>query len=176
MLVEMGFPEPRSRRALLMHNDNVGACLDWLERHSSNPDVDEELSVEEMEALRRQRNMFMPEPHLVSKLVEMGFSLGKVMLALRACDNDEQRAMCWLFEDVEQEHPRSDSEKTILSLASLLSRPAGAGAHPIALDRNLLSRLAQLAQSDLLEGESPPELDDPSLRELVLALHRAESQ
>jgi hypothetical protein len=28
-------PRRRSRRALLLHEDNVGACLDWLERQNS---------------------------------------------------------------------------------------------------------------------------------------------
>ena len=104
MLRDMGFQENRATRALLMNNDDVSACLDWLEQRafSASPgDLDAPLSDQELQELVKSRSTFMPEPRLLQRLVEMGFPLGKVLLALRASDNDNEQAMVWLFGDLE---------------------------------------------------------------------------
>ena len=164
-LQEMGFSENRARRALLL-NSGASAAMEWLLQDLDDATLDNPLTEEEMAAITKQRSAFMPEPQLVHQLVEMGFELGKVLLALRASNNREDRALVWLFSEAEAPHETSDSDAAMCALGAMLSRPGVSSAN-----RKILQALATLAQ-----GDCEPEtlMEDPvlapSLRELVATL------
>merc|ERR1711934_609230 len=47
-LVEMGFPEARSTKALLLNGNDLNAAMEWLINHAEDPDVDVPLTQHEL--------------------------------------------------------------------------------------------------------------------------------
>eukprot|EP00457_Paulinella_chromatophora_P002078 gb/GEZN01002082.1/.p1 GENE.gb/GEZN01002082.1/~~gb/GEZN01002082.1/.p1 ORF type:complete len:842 (+),score=133.27 gb/GEZN01002082.1/:32-2527(+) len=61
-LLEMGFSQFRSQKALLLNMFNTEQALDWLINHSEDEDIDQPLSAVQLLHIANAMNMLRPEP------------------------------------------------------------------------------------------------------------------
>ncbi|GAQ84870.1 hypothetical protein KFL_002090220 [Klebsormidium nitens] len=95
-LVGMGFPEARSRKALLLRRNSLEAAMEWLLEHGEDPDADTPLSEAQLRALAAPgaaRSVVQPDPEALRQLLEMGFDEQQAADALRATFNDQEAAL-----------------------------------------------------------------------------------
>lgn len=113
-LLDMGFEEPRSRKALLLSKMNPMRAMEWLLQHSSDQDIDEPLTADQLSVIASENNMptkrkrgvhsgkkkeFTANPKSVSNLREMGFEEKDAITALKIFSNNQERALDWLLGD-----------------------------------------------------------------------------
>ncbi|XP_061163795.1 ubiquitin-associated domain-containing protein 1-like isoform X2 [Saccostrea echinata] len=126
-LCDMGFPENRAKKALLLNDMSVMSSMEWLIQHESDVDVDEPLpgssiNKEEgavggkeektsvtknghqttniLQSLREYRKReFKPNHKILQNLVEMGFDEKDAFDALRISRNNQNDACEWLLGD-----------------------------------------------------------------------------
>lgn len=121
-LLDMGFPETRARKALLLHRNHSRAAMEWLLEVGDSPEADSELTDAQIRQLvnmsgvggvgggigggghlllRRRRETAgepeEPDEAIVQQLIEMGFPREDVMAALAATHNDHDAACAWLL-------------------------------------------------------------------------------
>lgn len=114
-LLEMGFPEGRARKALLLNRNHPRAAMEWLLEVGDGPEADSELTDVQIrqlvnvsggggpggQLLRRRRVMAVepeePDEAIVQQLVEMGFPREDVLAALAATHNEHDAACAWLL-------------------------------------------------------------------------------
>ncbi|XP_013418623.1 ubiquitin-associated domain-containing protein 1 [Lingula anatina] len=128
-LTEMGFPENRATKALILNNMSPVQAMEWLLEHDSDVDIDEPLP--EMKAAQKKvqkdteatskektdfmkpakvseildtfkaykRREFKANPRALRNLMEMGFPETEVVDALRVCQNNQDAACEWLLGD-----------------------------------------------------------------------------
>eukprot|EP00742_Colponemidia_sp_Colp-10_P005057 GILJ01005403.1.p1 GENE.GILJ01005403.1~~GILJ01005403.1.p1 ORF type:complete len:348 (-),score=63.49 GILJ01005403.1:253-1296(-) len=96
-LLEMGFPENRSRRALLMHRNNTQIAMEYLLQHAGQ--ADEPPLTTEQTAQIASESSFQVDPSAAAGLRDMGFSQAEVEQALRLTHNNQQAAAVWLLGD-----------------------------------------------------------------------------
>ncbi|OOF90746.1 hypothetical protein ASPCADRAFT_211661 [Aspergillus carbonarius ITEM 5010] len=108
-LLAMGFPQPRSERALYMTgNSDPEAAMNWLFAHMEDPDVDEPLDKVLANSPGDQQ-----DPEKVAQLAEMGIGEGHARRALAATSGDVNRAIDWVFTHPEDSiEIRSDTHGT----------------------------------------------------------------
>lgn len=93
-LLSMGFPEPRSIKALYnTGNNDAEAAMNWLFEHMDDADIDEPLDLTK-ETLSEPNQ---PSDEAISNLVAMGFSHQLSKKALFLSNNDPNAAVEWLF-------------------------------------------------------------------------------
>lgn len=120
--MDMGFEEPRSRKALLLNKMHPMRAMEWLLQHSDDENIDQPLTPDELSVLaaenatntsagssssrtKRKRGApgkkkeFVANPKLVSNLREMGFDEKDALMALKINSNNEVRALDWLLGD-----------------------------------------------------------------------------
>lgn len=88
----MGFPEARSRKALLLRRNSLEAAMEWLLEHGEDPNADTPLSEAQLRALAAPgsaRSVVQPDPDALRQLLEMGFDEQQAADALRATFNDQ---------------------------------------------------------------------------------------
>eukprot|EP01114_Cavostelium_apophysatum_P015083 TRINITY_DN4042_c0_g1_i1.p1 TRINITY_DN4042_c0_g1~~TRINITY_DN4042_c0_g1_i1.p1 ORF type:complete len:349 (+),score=65.38 TRINITY_DN4042_c0_g1_i1:954-2000(+) len=120
-LIDMGFPEDRSRKALILNNMNPQAAMDWILQHEEDPDIDEPISTEELQEIAE----FVPDPVAIAKLKDMGFSEEAIKDALKATNNNQEAACAWLLgeHDVAETQTIPMDERTFHLLNSVLTNP-----------------------------------------------------
>jgi len=97
-LQEMGFPEGRAKKALLLNRMNASLAMEWLLEHDGDPDLDEPLSQDQMRQLSGRRNApFTPDPAAIAKLKDMGFQEEDIAQALRVTNNNSEAACAYLL-------------------------------------------------------------------------------
>ena len=118
-LLDMGFPEARARKALLLNRNNPRAAMEWLLEVGDGLEADSDLTDAQIRQLvnvsggggglggqlllRRRRETGgtvepeEPDEAIVQQLVEMGFPREDVMAALAATHNDHDAACAWLL-------------------------------------------------------------------------------
>lgn len=110
-LLDMGFEEQRSKKALIISKMNPMRAMEWLLEHSNDEDIDKPLTAEEISTLgventntKRKRvpgkkREFVPNPRCISNLREMGFEEKDIVIALKITSNNQERALDWLLGD-----------------------------------------------------------------------------
>lgn len=123
-LCDMGFPQNRAKKALLLNSMSVTSAMEWLIQHESDPDIDKPLpgtstSKEEgavggreensfttnghqttniLQSLREyRRREFKPNHTVLQNLIEMGFDEKDALEALRISRNNQNDACEWLL-------------------------------------------------------------------------------
>eukprot|EP01102_Stenamoeba_stenopodia_P009647 TRINITY_DN2851_c0_g1_i5.p1 TRINITY_DN2851_c0_g1~~TRINITY_DN2851_c0_g1_i5.p1 ORF type:complete len:465 (-),score=84.78 TRINITY_DN2851_c0_g1_i5:287-1681(-) len=97
-LSEMGFAEARSRKAAVKTN-NAGAeaAMNWLLEHMEDPDIDDPIepspSATESESVDEEG---------IAILVSMGFTVNQAKKALKATNNNVERATDWIFSHTDE--------------------------------------------------------------------------
>lgn len=69
-LADMGFPDPRSRKALYHSKDSLEAALLWLEEHENDADIDQPYMVRKADALKANRPP-LTEEEKAAKIAEL---------------------------------------------------------------------------------------------------------
>lgn len=95
-LVDMGFPEARASKALVLNNMSVGAAMDWLLQHADDPNVDQPLLVPPARVSKGGRT-FSASPAVFQRLRDMGFAEQDALVAMELAHNNFEQAVgtCW---------------------------------------------------------------------------------
>lgn len=192
-LLEMGFPEARARKALLLHRNHPGAAMEWLLEVGDSPEADAELTDDQIRhvmstlgmrqpMLRRRREPpGEPDEAVVQRLIEMGFPREEVLAALAATHNDHDAACAWLLGDrgvgvpIGAQVPvglmggpagaRGNAESMHMLLGDILS-------HPTIQEGLQSERVLQAFQSMIEDPSSAHDyMNDPEVGPILLRVH-----
>ncbi|KAK3250537.1 hypothetical protein CYMTET_40085 [Cymbomonas tetramitiformis] len=99
-LLEMGFPEERARKALVLHHNHCPAAMEWL-LQVSDEEADAALppqfaSLPPGVSAHTLQGAGSSERDSLESLVEMGFEREQAEEALRLCHNNQELACEWL--------------------------------------------------------------------------------
>ena len=188
-LLDMGFPEARAKKALLLHRNHPGAAMEWLLEVGDGPEADAELTDVEiqqvMSTIGVSQTIFRPprEPAGdpdeadVQRLVEMGFPREEVLAALRATHNNHDAACAWLLgergsgrmramQDIDVGvGARGNPESMQMLLGDILS-------HPTIQEGMRSERVVQAFQSMIEDPSSAHDyMNDPEVGPILLRVH-----
>ena len=188
-LLDMGFPEARAKKALLLHLNHPGAAMEWLLEVGDGPEADAELTDVEiqqvMSTIGVSQTIFRPprEPAGdpdeadVQRLVEMGFPREEVLAALRATHNNHDAACAWLLgergsgrmramQDMDVGvGARGNPESMQMLLGDILS-------HPTIQEGMRSERVVQAFQSMIEDPSSAHDyMNDPEVGPILLRVH-----
>ena len=188
-LLDMGFPEGRAKKALLLHRNHPGAAMEWLLEVGDGPEADAELTDVEiqqvMSTIGVSQTIFRPprEPAGdpdeadVQRLVEMGFPREEVLAALRATHNNHDAACAWLLgergsgrmramQDMDVGvGARGNPESMQMLLGDILS-------HPTIQEGMQSERVVQAFQSMIEDPSSAHDyMNDPEVGPILLRVH-----
>ena len=188
-LLDMGFPEARAKKALLLHRNHPGAAMEWLLEVGDGPEADAELTDVEiqqvMSTIGVSQTIFRPprEPAGdpdeadVQRLVEMGFPREEVLAALRATHNNHDAACAWLLgergsgrmramQDMDVGvGARGNPESMQMLLGDILS-------HPTIQEGMRSERVVQAFQSMIEDPSSAHDyMNDPEVGPILLRVH-----
>jgi len=188
-LLDMGFPEARAKKALLLHRNHPGAAMEWLLEVGDGPEADAELTDVEirqvMSTIGASPTVFRaprepagdPDEADVQRLVEMGFPREEVMAALRATHNNHDAACAWLLgergsggmramQDIDVGvGARGNPESMQMLLGDILS-------HPTIQEGMRSERVVQAFQSMIEDPSSAHDyMNDPEVGPILLRVH-----
>ena len=188
-LLDMGFPEARAKKALLLHRNHPGAAMEWLLEVGDGPEADAELTDVEirqvMSTIGASPTVFRaprepagdPDEADVQRLVEMGFPREEVMAALRAPHNNHDAACAWLLgergsggmramQDIDVGvGARGNPESMQMLLGDILS-------HPTIQEGMRSERVVQAFQSMIEDPSSAHDyMNDPEVGPILLRVH-----
>eukprot|EP01118_Nematostelium_gracile_P005226 TRINITY_DN1635_c0_g1_i1.p1 TRINITY_DN1635_c0_g1~~TRINITY_DN1635_c0_g1_i1.p1 ORF type:complete len:838 (-),score=281.18 TRINITY_DN1635_c0_g1_i1:110-2623(-) len=123
-LIEFGFPRDRCVKAVYnTKNSNAEVAMNWLMEHMEDPDIDVPLDLGEKPA----SNAFTVNEEAVGMIMSMGFPREKAIKALKATDNNLERASDWIFshmdDDGEEEAPAPTSGAVSASKSAVEDGP-----------------------------------------------------
>ncbi|XP_044727778.1 ubiquitin carboxyl-terminal hydrolase 5 isoform X3 [Chrysoperla carnea] len=96
-LVEMGFPAESCKRALFFtHNNGLEAATNWIMEHIADADFSDPFVPPGTDNASGSGN-FVPDENGVELLCGMGFTRPQATKALKATDNNIERAADWIF-------------------------------------------------------------------------------
>ena len=110
-LVDMGFQANRANKALILTRGNTQLAMDWLLEHERDPDIDEPLTIEQIDRLRAgdeddeygdgggEGMMIIDPQEAAQRLMELGFAQEDIAYALEATGHDFEAAAAWLLGD-----------------------------------------------------------------------------
>jgi len=159
-LKDMGFPEARATKALILNNMNPQIAMEWILEHEDDDDIDEPLTSEQVSKLAKS---VTPDPTAVQKLKDMGFSEDDINVALKATNNNSEAACAWLLGEREEEGGFDDTNSNVLN--SVLSNPTlqTALANP---------RVLQVLRSLMDDPSSAHQyINDPEVGPVLLQIH-----
>ena len=188
-LLDMGFPEARAKKALLLHRNHPGAAMEWLLELGDGPEADAELTDVEirqvMSTIGVPQTIFRaprepagdPDEADVQRLVEMGFPREEVLAALRATHNNHDAACAWLLgergsgrmramQDIDVGvGARVNPESMQMLLGDILS-------HPTIQEGMRSERVVQAFQSMIEDPSSAHDyMNDPEVGPILLRVH-----
>lgn len=198
-LLDMGFPEARARKALLLHRNHPRAAMEWLLEVGDAPEADSELTDEQIRQLvnmsalgvggghlllRRRRETVgepeEPDEAIVQQLVEMGFPREDVMAALAATHNDHDAACAWLLGERgggtgEEHHPHGTQAPVSGAPGDPESMHMLLGdilSHPAIQQGMQSERVLQAFQAMIEDPSSAHDyLNDPEVGPILLRVH-----
>ncbi|XP_055864421.1 ubiquitin carboxyl-terminal hydrolase 5-like isoform X2 [Biomphalaria glabrata] len=108
-LVDMGFPREACRKAVFKtKNQGVEAAMNWVMEHMEDPDFSEPLEVPTAGTKHFEAN-----PEGLGMLMSMGFNLEQATKALKATDNNTERAVDWIFSHADEiSQPMETEDRT----------------------------------------------------------------
>lgn len=95
-LVDMGFPLEACKRAIFFtKNAGIELATAWIMEHITDSDFSDPFIVPGTESTSASR--FVPNAEALATIVMMGFTEDQATKALKATDNNVERAMDWIF-------------------------------------------------------------------------------
>lgn len=176
----MGFPEQRSRKALLMCKMSYVQAMEWLLIHENDDDIDAPFTPEELSTFattqtnpKRKRGAgkkkeFVANPRAVSNLKDMGFEDKDVLDALKYAGNNAERALDWLLGD--RQPIEQDSDRGLDPTSPLYNAIMD---HPV-VQLGLTNPRILHAFEDMLENpnNSGQYINDPEIGPVLLQISR----
>ena len=111
-LMDMGFPANRANKALIITRGNTQLAMDWLLEHERDPDIDEPLTIEQIDRIHAGEDddeygdgegedgiMMIDPQEAAQRLMELGFTEEDIAYALEATGHDFEAAAAWLLGD-----------------------------------------------------------------------------
>ncbi|KAH9525074.1 Ubiquitin carboxyl-terminal hydrolase 5, partial [Bulinus truncatus] len=106
-LADMGFPREGCRKAVFKtKNQGLEAALNWVMEHMSDPDFSDPL---EHPAASKT---FDANPEGIGMLMAMGFNYEQAVKALKATDNNTERAVDWIFSHADEISQPMETDET----------------------------------------------------------------
>ncbi|XP_064598849.1 ubiquitin carboxyl-terminal hydrolase 5-like [Liolophura sinensis] len=107
-LTEMGFAREGCRKAVY-HTKNTGveAAMNWVMEHMGDPDFEVPLQLP-----KKSKDSFSPNEEAVAMIVSMGFTIEQASMALKATDNNVERAADWIFSHADELTQPMETEST----------------------------------------------------------------
>lgn len=117
-LMDMGFPLEGCKRAVFnTNNSGAEAAMNWVMEHMGDPDFATPFTPPG--AKKSSSKDFVPDENNLVMIMSMGFTRDQAVKALKATDNNVERAADWIFSHVDELNAPMETEE-----------PAGAGAGP----------------------------------------------
>lgn len=167
-LQDMGFPENRAKKALVLSRMNVQIAMEWLLEHMDDPHIDDPLTPQQLGILRQvQPSSFAPNPQIVQNLKDMGFPEEDITQALKAVGNNQDAACAWLLGEREEEEEVGVDGNLI---HSVLTNPT--------IQASLANPRVLQALRTLMENPSAAAqfVNDPEIGPILLQVHNIISQ
>lgn len=95
-LKDVGFPENRCIKAMVLNEYNAELALEWLIHHSSDADVDEPIRAPNA-VVTKHGAKFVPDPGMYQRLKDMGFGENDVIAVLQLTRNSFEASCDWLL-------------------------------------------------------------------------------
>lgn len=93
----MGFPAESCKRALFFtHNNGLEAATNWIMEHIADADFSDPFVPPGTDSASGTGN-FVPDENGIELLCGMGFTRQQAIKALKATDNNIERAADWIF-------------------------------------------------------------------------------
>lgn len=100
-LSEMGFPIDACKRAIFKtDNSGTDAALNWIMEHMNDPDYAAPFVLPTN--MEKDSDEFIPNPEAMSTIAAMGFTEEQAMRALKATENNLERAADWIFSHADE--------------------------------------------------------------------------
>eukprot|EP00112_Aurelia_sp_Birch-Aquarium-sp1_P003973 Seg1450.24 transcript_id=Seg1450.24/GoldUCD/mRNA.D3Y31 product="Ubiquitin-associated domain-containing protein 1" protein_id=Seg1450.24/GoldUCD/D3Y31 len=177
-LTDMGFPENRAKKALIINRMSRVQAMDWLLQHDSDADIDQPLTQEEMLSYLPERRKllprkagareFTPNSRAVRNLLDMGFEEKDIIQALKTTGNHQEAALEWLLGDREQASNRTEPglDPSSPMYASIME-------HPV-VQLGMTNPRILHAFEDMLENPnaSAQYINDPEIGPVLLQISR----
>lgn len=177
-LLDMGFDEDRSKKALILNKMNPLQAMEWLIVHENDDDIDTPLTQDEIKLVlvenhptkRRRAGLkkkeFVPDPRMISSLKEMGFEEKDVLTALKIFSNNEERALDWLLGDRKEPDPDSGLDPNSPLYSAIMD-------HPV-VQLGLTNPRILHAFEDMLDNpnNSGQYINDPEIGPVLLQISR----
>ncbi|XP_035728148.1 ubiquitin carboxyl-terminal hydrolase 5-like [Vespa mandarinia] len=115
-LTDMGFPQEACKRALYFtENRSLEAATNWVMEHIGDSDIADPFVPPGID-IKPGRDKFIPNDNALATVMSMGFTKEQAIKALKATDNNLERAADWIFShqveldalDVENDAGRSE--------------------------------------------------------------------
>jgi len=99
-LTEMGFALDGCKRALYhTNNGDIETTMNWIMEHMSDPDFAQPFN---LEVGAKSNVSFSADPESLATIMSMGFTHEQALRALRATDNNMERAVDWIFSHADE--------------------------------------------------------------------------
>eukprot|EP01098_Paradermamoeba_levis_P012038 TRINITY_DN51_c0_g1_i1.p1 TRINITY_DN51_c0_g1~~TRINITY_DN51_c0_g1_i1.p1 ORF type:complete len:205 (+),score=39.48 TRINITY_DN51_c0_g1_i1:429-1043(+) len=160
-LVDMGFPEERCKKALLLNRMNPNLAMEWLLEHHEDPDVDTPLP--SSPSTTGPPAPFTPDPVVLQQLEDMGFPKDESIEALKATNNNQEAACAWLLGERDEDHGQSEESNPVVR--SILNHPA--------IQAGLANPRVLRAFQMMVENPSTASqfISDPEIGPILLQVH-----
>lgn len=105
LLLLTGFPPEACKKAIFFtHNSGVEPATNWMMEHIADSDFADPFVPPGTETT----SSFIPNADLLASIVSMGFTRDQAVKALKATDNNSERAVDWIFSHQDElENPTS---------------------------------------------------------------------
>ncbi|XP_070182995.1 ubiquitin carboxyl-terminal hydrolase 5-like [Littorina saxatilis] len=98
-LVDMGFPLEGCRKAVYhTKSQGIEPAMNWVMEHMGDPDFGDPLQL----VAKGKTSEFVPNEDALAMISSMGFSRPQAIKALKATDNNVERAADWIFSHTEE--------------------------------------------------------------------------
>lgn len=113
-LVEMGFPVDACRSSLCVtNNSGVEAAMNWIMEHMGDPDFPS-IVEQHYGSQGAQESQVVANEEAVASITSMGFTTNEAIKALKAVDNNVERAIDWIFSHSDElQAAQSDSSSAL---------------------------------------------------------------
>ncbi|CAD5112680.1 DgyrCDS1901 [Dimorphilus gyrociliatus] len=114
-LMDMGFPREACRRAVYntMNSGGAEAAAEWAMQHVGDPDFSDPFTIPD----GSQKQGFQANPESLALIVSLGFTENQARAALKATDNNVERAAEYAFSHSEEldraEEPSSSNQQQV---------------------------------------------------------------
>ncbi|EFN75726.1 ubiquitin carboxyl-terminal hydrolase 5 [Harpegnathos saltator] len=97
-LMDMGFPPEACKRALYFtENRGLTDATNWVMHHIADPDIDEPFVPPGVDVNPAGKSSFVADEEAITMVMGMGFTIDQATKALKATDNNVERAIEWIF-------------------------------------------------------------------------------